>query len=151
MRRTAFFCSLFWVLFGLVTSMEAYKLKLGTVLKPGSGFFPFSAGVVLLALGLTALVQSARQQGGTGRRTRREPIRWWNIVIVLLATVAYGLSLETVGFVVCTFLFVCLVLRVVEPKPWKTVLFAGLVTAFAAEVVFNVIFKAQIPTGIFGL
>jgi hypothetical protein len=44
----------------------------------------------------------------------------------------------------------CLLLKVVEPQTWKTSIIGGLITAIAANLLFNVIFKAQIPSGILG-
>jgi len=39
---------------------------------------------------------------------------------------------------------------VVEPQSWKTAILGGLIGAIAANVIFNVIFRAQIPSGILG-
>jgi len=60
------------------------------------------------------------------------------------------LTLEKTGFLINTFLFICLLLKVVEPQSWKTAILGGLIAAIAANVVFNVIFRAQIPPGILG-
>jgi hypothetical protein len=38
----------------------------------------------------------------------------------------------------------------VEPQTWKTSILGGVITAIAANLVFNVLFKAQIPSGILG-
>ncbi len=150
MKRVLLFCNLFWLLFSLVVCVEAYRLKIGAINNPGSGFFPFSAGLVMLILSLIALFQSMGKNGKDEKATGQERFRWWNIVIILAAIMAYALSLEKTGFLINTFLFVCLLLKVVEPQRWKTAILGGLITAIAANVVFNVIFRAQIPSGIIG-
>jgi putative tricarboxylic transport membrane protein len=71
-------------------------------------------------------------------------------VIILAAITAYAFSLEKIGFLINTFLFICLLLKVVEPQTWKTAILAGLITSIAANLVFNVIFRTHIPTGILG-
>jgi putative tricarboxylic transport membrane protein len=71
-------------------------------------------------------------------------------VIILAAIALYAFSLEKIGFLINTFLFMCLLLKVVEPQTWKTAIIGGLIATFAANLVFNVIFRAQIPRGILG-
>jgi hypothetical protein len=44
----------------------------------------------------------------------------------------------------------CLLLKVVEPQTWKTAITGALITAVAANLIFNVIFQAQIPSGVLG-
>jgi putative tricarboxylic transport membrane protein len=150
MRRFALYCNLFWILFSLITCVEAYRLGLGSINQPGPGFFPFSAGLVMLILSLAALFQSIKKKNNVEKTTRQEPFRWWNIVIILIAVTAYAFSLEKIGFLINTFLFISLLLKVVEPQSWKTAIIGGLITAIGANLVFNVIFRAQIPSGILG-
>lgn len=145
-----FFCNLFWMLLSLITCIESYRLSIGSINKPGPGFFPFGAGLTMLFLSLTAIFQSIRKNGGEDKTTREEPFRWWSIVIILAAIMAYAFSLEKIGFLINTFLFICLLLKVVEPQTWKTSIIGGLIAAIVANIVFNVIFRAQIPAGVLG-
>ena len=150
MSRILFYSNLFWLLFSLVTCVEAYRLGLGAINQPGPGFFPFSAGFVMIILSLSALFQSMTKKKKVEKMNRQEPFRWWNIVIILAAITAYAFSLEKIGFLINTFLFMCLLLKVVEPQPWKTTILGGLITTIAANFIFNIIFRAQIPSGILG-
>jgi len=150
MRRIFLYCNLFWLLFSLFICVESYRLKLGAINQPGPGFFPFSAGLVMLILSLAALFQSIRGMEKEEKTLRQEPFRWWNIVIILIAITAYAFSLEKIGFLINTFLLICLLLKVVEPQTWKTAIIGGLITTIAANFIFNVIFRTQIPSGILG-
>ena len=150
MRRILLYTNLFWILVSLVTCVESYRLKLGTINTPGPGFFPFAAGFTMLILSLAGLFQSIRGREKEEKRLRQEPLRWWNIVIILAIVTAYAFSLEKVGFLINTFLFICLLLKVVEPQSWKTTIIGGFLTAVAANLIFNVIFQAHIPSGILG-
>ena len=145
-----FFGNLFWLLFSLITCIESYRLSIGSMSQPGPGFFPFGAGFIMLFLALAGLWQSLKKSGGKEQTNRDEPVRWKSIVIILVATVVYAFSLETIGFLINTFLFMCILLKVVEPQTWKTSIIGGLIAAIAANIVFNVIFQAQIPSGILG-
>jgi putative tricarboxylic transport membrane protein len=148
--RIFLYCNLFWVLFSLVTCIEAYRLNLGTVHEPGPGFFPFGAGFIMLLLSLAALLMSVGKKQKVEATSRQETFRWWNIVIILAAITAYALSLEKIGFLINTFLFMCLLLKVVEPQTWKTAIIGGLITTLLANLIFNVVFRTQIPKGILG-
>jgi putative tricarboxylic transport membrane protein len=150
LARIVIYCNLFWLLFALLTCIEAYRLGLGAINQPGPGLFPFSAGFIMLILSLAALFQSVAKKKKGEETNRQQPIRWWNIVIILAAITAYAFSLERIGFLVNTFLFMCLLLKVVEPQTWKTAILGGLITTVAANLIFNVIFRAQIPSGILG-
>ena len=150
MRRVALYCNVFWLLFSLIICTESYRLKLGVATKPGPGFFPFGAGLIMLFLSLIALFQWMGKKDSLEIAVQKKPVRWWNIIIILAAIPAYTLSLEKVGFFINTFLFISLLLKVVEPQTWKTSILGGVITAIAANLVFNVLFKAQIPSGILG-
>ena len=150
MKRTRAYCNLFWLLFSLIICVEAYRLKIGTIHDPGPGFFPFGAGLIMLLLSLAALLQSVTTKQKVDETSRQETFRWWNIVIILATITAYALSLEKIGFLINTFVFMSLLLKVVEPQPWKTAVIGGLITTLAANVIFNVIFRTQIPNGILG-
>jgi putative tricarboxylic transport membrane protein len=104
----------------------------------------------MLILSLAALLQSRARKQKVEETSRQETFRWWNIAIILAAITAYALSLEKIGFLINTFLFMCLLLKVVEPQTWKTAIIGGLITTLAANLVFNVVFRTQIPKGIFG-
>jgi putative tricarboxylic transport membrane protein len=150
MRRVALYCNVFWLLFSLITCIESHRLNLGVLTKPGPGFFPFGAGLIMLLLSLIALFQWMHHKESSKEMTQKEPLRWWNIVIILAVTLAYALSLEKIGFLINTFLLITLLLKVVEPQTWKTSILGGVITAIAADLVFNVLFQAQIPSGILG-
>jgi putative tricarboxylic transport membrane protein len=149
-RRVVLYCNLFWLLFAVVTCEESLRLKLGAVTKPGSGFFPFSAGIVMLVLALAALLQSFRKKAGGEKEAGGASFRWWSIIIIFASVTAFALTLETLGFLINTFLFITIMLKVVQPQPWKTSIIGGLISAVVADLLFNVVFRAQIPAGILG-
>lgn len=150
MWSATFYCNVFWLLFSLITCVECYRLGVGRIAQPGPGFFPFGAGLIMFILSLMALSQSIGKKTKTEKTIRQDPLRWWNIVIILASIPAYALSLERLGFLINTFLFISILLKVVEPQSWKTAILGGLVTTIAANLLFNVIFRVQIPSGIIG-
>jgi putative tricarboxylic transport membrane protein len=150
MRSVKICSSLFWILFSVVVSREAFRLPMGEMKDPGAGFFPLMIGLLMMLLALIALFQSIREKKEGPRPQPQESFRWWNIVIILAALIAYALTLERVGFLINIFLFMLLLLKVIEPQTWKRAVLAGLTTAIVSDLFFNVILGAQIPSGILG-
>ena len=152
MKRITFYCSIFWLLFSLILCIESYRLSMGGIRSPGPGLFPFCLGFVMAVLSLIGAIQSlGKHQYEKGQAPdSRQPFRWWNIAVIIAAILAYALALETLGFFICTFIFVGLLLKVVEPQPWKVAVVGGLIAAVSSEIVFNILLRSRIPSGIFG-
>jgi ABC-type xylose transport system permease subunit len=153
MRSVKICCSLFWLLFSAVISREAFRLPMGEMRDPGAGFFPLLIALVTGLLGLIALVQSIREkkakdEAQVSRST--EPFRWLNLVVIIAALLAYALTLTTVGFMINTFLFMLILLKVIDPQTWKKAILAAVITALTSDLFFNVLLQAQIPSGILG-
>jgi len=150
MKRIIIYCNIFWLLFAILTCIESYRLKLGEINHPGPGFFPFGAGLVMIILSLMGLFITITKKEEFREVSSEEKIRWWNIIIIIGAISGYAFSLDRVGFLINTFLFITLLLKVIEPQSWKKSIIGGVITAIAANFVFNVVFRVQIPSGILG-
>jgi putative tricarboxylic transport membrane protein len=150
MRRVYLYCNIFWFLFSLVLCIESFRLSIGAIRSPGPGFFPFCVGFVMAGLSLIGAIQSLGKYEMGQRSDSQEPFRWWNIAVILAAILGYALALEALGFFICTFIFVGLLLKVVEPQPWKVAVVGGLIAAVSSDIVFNILLQSQIPSGIFG-
>jgi putative tricarboxylic transport membrane protein len=126
---------------------------MGEMRDPGAGFFPLLIGLLTGLLALIALIQSikAKREKDEAQASRSaERFRWWNIVVILAALAAYALTLTTLGFMINTFLFMLILLKVIEPQTWKKAVMAALITAVASDLFFNVLLGAQIPPGMLG-
>jgi hypothetical protein len=151
-RSLKIWCSLFWLLFAVVMGQRASLLPMGEMRDTGGGFFPLLIAVVTGLLAILALI-SALKEKQQPRKTEADPVepfRWGNLVIIVAALAAYGLTLEKIGFLVNTFLFMLLLVKVIEPQSWTKSLLAALITAVVAELFFNVLLSAQIPKGLLG-
>jgi putative tricarboxylic transport membrane protein len=132
---------------------RASLLPMGEMRDTGGGFFPLLIAAITGLLAILAFI-SALKEKPEPRETETgpvQPFRWWNLVIIVAALVAYGLTLEKVGFLVNTFLFMLLLVKVIETQSWTKALIAALITSVVSELFFNVLLSAQIPKGILGL
>lgn len=150
MKRIYLYCNIFWLLFSLILCIESYRLSIGGIRTPGPGLFPFCLGFAMAGLSLIGAIQSLGKHEKEQTSDSEEPFRWWNIAFIIAAILAYALALETLGFFICTFIFVSLLLKVVEPQPWKVAIVGGLIAAVSSDIAFNILLQSQIPSGIFG-
>ncbi len=137
--------ALFLLAFGLLAVFEARKLTLGTLGRPGPGFFPFYLGVAmcLVALGLAARGAWARggevaagpvpgeQPAGPGRR------QWSKVLYTLLGLLVYAFILEPIGFPAASVLLMLFLFRVIEPQRWSVAVVTSLGTALGAYGLFK--------------
>jgi putative tricarboxylic transport membrane protein len=150
MKRSILYCNLFWLLISLILCFESYRIGIGAIREPGPGFFPFCVLFVMAVLSLIGAILSIGKYEKERKSDSEEPFRWWNIVVIIAAILAYAFALETLGFFVCTFLFIGLLLKVIDPQPWRVSILGGLIAAVSSDIVFNVLLQSQIPSGIFG-
>jgi hypothetical protein len=152
-RTVKLWCGLFWLFFSVAMGWQAWRLPMGEMREPGAGFFPLLIAVVTGLLAILAIIPALKEkpQPRGEEPPPSEPFRWWNLVIIVAALAAYGLTLPEIGFMVNTFLFMLLLVKVIEPQTWTKSLIAALITAVAAELFFNGLLSTQIPKGILGL
>ena len=149
MKKPNFWSSLFWLAFSIFICFGSMRLKIGTFHNPGTGFFPFLAGVVFAVLSLTLLIQSLvageNVEGILGK------VRWKNIILVLICLVVYAVVLEKLGFMISTVFFIGVVLRVIEKKRWSLVVVVSISATLVFWVIFQYWLQSQLPKGMFGI
>jgi putative tricarboxylic transport membrane protein len=134
--------SLFWLCVSVFAAVHGFALGLGTVQRPGPGFFPFWGGVVLGLLSLPLLIRAF----GAAERLSLSGIRWWTLVLVASALLGYLLFLERLGFALVTFVFLFLLFRL-ERTGWARSAMWSLLATAATWVLFGLWLKTQLPRG----
>ena len=137
--------ALFWLAISIFVSVEGFSLKLGSLNRPGPGFFPFWGGLVLGFLSLILLVSALKKRG----TITLSGIRWPKLLLVAAALLGYLLLLEKLGFVIVTFLFLLLLFRL-EDKGWVWSVASSALGAVSCYALFKLWLKTQLPAGPFG-
>ena len=145
--------SLFWMTIGIFVCYEAYKLELGTLRDPGSGFVFFWAGIIMIGLSLGILIQAIRETAVPGelKRVLWTEIRWKKIVIVLVVLFLYAYIFTPLGFILSTFLLLTFLFKAVEPQSWTKAILAAIVSALTSYVIFQLWLGSQLPKGFLGI
>ena len=142
--------ALFLLFFSIYVCVVSWRLGLGSLHKPGSGFMPFWSAVLIAILAVILLVQEIRSARTAAQEERGEKPNWKSIGLTLLFFLAYILSLEYIGFVVGTMLFTAMILRVIEKKRWFLSAWVSVAMAFACYYIFKVWLQAELPRGLIG-
>lgn len=144
--------SLFWILLGVLFCIGGLHYGIRRSGIPGPGFLPLVTGLVLVAFSLILLISRFLKRSDTagpigepmpgGQALKR-------ILKVLGALFLYVLLLEPLGFLLTTFLFMVLLLRL-EPRSWLFIVPGAIGASLFFFVLFKVLLRVPLPQGILG-
>ena len=70
--------------------------------------------------------------------------------VIVVALLAYTLSMEHLGFILSTSLFIGFLLWLVEPQRWYVIVFGSVLSSLTTYLVFKVWLDTALPVGLFG-
>jgi putative tricarboxylic transport membrane protein len=146
-RDANLWTGLFLMVFSGAVISEAIQLEIGTPKSPGSGFMIFGAAGVLGLLALHQFIKSLRSMGREAEKASKE-IHWKRIVSVILANIIYIFLLQPVGFLLCTFLLLCLLFQIHEKGRWVSAVGGAALTSFLSYLVFSRMLQLHLPRGL---
>lgn len=147
MRKHDLISTAFWFLFGLFIVLYAPQFNLGTAGMPGTGLMPFLAGLIVCAFALLSFIQAWLSPAGDTERIWQN-IRYPKLITVVMVLIAYTFFFERLGFIICTFAMMYVLMNIVGSMKWSSSLFGALLCALVAYLVFEVWLRAQLPKGI---
>ena len=116
---------------------------------PGPAFLPFWLGAVMAVLALLLLIGALRERDpGEDWVPRGEGLR--RLAWVMGLTVALVASLDLVGMIVGTVVFMVVLVRALDRHPWPTTLAVALAVAAFNYLVFTRWLRVPLPVGVFG-
>ena len=138
----------FWLFFGILASVESYRLGLGTVNRPGPGFLYFYIGIFVSIMALIILARAWVTKKETGKIFGGHTIR--KALLVLAAVFLYAVLMEPLGFIPVTFFLFLFILGFVEKKGWIAAILTSVAVTVAAYLLFETALQSQLPKGIIG-
>ena len=142
-----------WALGFLVASgaylAAALAFPFGDVAKPGPGFFPVGVGVFLCLVAAASMIGRRRgAPAGAGVASLPRDARA-RVSATILGLVAFCLLLPWVGYPVCAFLFIALLLRRLGGARWPGVVITAVLGALVSYYVFGVLLGVPFSAGPF--
>ena len=139
-----------WLCMAIFVSGMGIKFGLGTPSYPGPGFFPFLVGLILLGLSIGILVLTLKEKY-RGVDFSEWPFFGKKVFFTLAILLAYSFSLESLGYLIGSFLLMVYLFKVPGAQKWW---FSTLVTVVVIALTyyfFGVLLQAQFPKGVLNI
>lgn len=141
-----------WVILGLIISIWSSTFPFVTSKAAGPAVFPFACGLILILLGSVLFFQVWKQSEG---KATTKPLIPHGAALKRVAMTLGGMFLSAIfldhlGFVLTMFFLILFLLRGVQPKKWGVDLFYTSVFTLACYMIFEVLFKTELPRGFLG-
>jgi putative tricarboxylic transport membrane protein len=144
----------FWIALGIFVCALSWRTGFGLFREPGPGFVAFAAGLCMAGLGVL-MIGASLAEGGTGRGVR-EPgvglatVAWIRIIYVTALLIAYAALMDSLGFILTTFLVLWALLFDWGKRNWFGSLVVAGVTAALSYLVFERLLGLPFPAGVLG-
>lgn len=141
------------ILLGLSGTLliESMRLSFGGLRRPQAGFFPTILSAVLAVLSLVLLGQAPKEKEERASPFRLGPESWRRIALAVGVLLAFGFSVDFLGYTLSSFLLVAILLRAIEPMRWWWIIIIALSTSVISYGIFGWLLQTPLPTGIFGI
>jgi putative tricarboxylic transport membrane protein len=111
---------------------------------------PFWSGALVGVLAAVLLIRDLWPDRTASADEAKEKVSWKSVALTLVYFLAYILSLEYLGFIVATVLFVGIILKNIEKKKWLPAASVSLGIALGSYYVFKIWLQAELPKGFLG-
>jgi len=137
-----------WFAVSLFVIEHGRRLELGTINEPGMGFMMFWLGLTMAAISLAIAVQAVQNEGPSVRALWIGT-RWQKTLIVIVTFVVYSIAFTRLGFILSTIPLMLVLLRAIDPVPWRTALPISIGAPFLVWWVLKSLLQIQLPSGWF--
>ncbi|MFL6517828.1 MAG: tripartite tricarboxylate transporter TctB family protein [Bacillus sp. (in: firmicutes)] len=124
----------------IIGSRSIASSSYGSVVGPD--IFPFILGVLLTILSIRLFYETFN---GKTQEKNKEKLQYKPFLIILAATLIYILTLESVGYVITTFLFLFVCFQTMERAKWLTSLIIAGCFSGVVYFIFVEILKGTLP------
>jgi putative tricarboxylic transport membrane protein len=135
---------------GVFVIWLSFKLKIGTIHDPGSGYVLFYTGVLMCLFAATIAV-AAVTEGGPTFGSRWEGARWTKPAVLIACLFVFCFALEPLGFLVSSIPLMLLLLRAIDPVRWPLAIPLAVLAPFGVWWVLKRVLLIQLPAGIFDI
>ena len=139
-------------LFGLGICLKSLTYPIGSFKAPAGGFFPLLVSIILMGLSAVMTIQAflvkEEKEKAKFFPAKESPKR---IFLGFVSLLGFRYLLPVIGFGPSTFVFVCLLAKVLGPYSWKVSVFLSVVTAVISYYLFQVFLKVPMPRSLLGI
>jgi putative tricarboxylic transport membrane protein len=133
---------------GIGVVIGSIRLKVGTLLVPQPGFFPFLGGIVLIGLSIVLLAQSRFKRGTAPQEESPAVFGEWRRPLILVVSMSiYTAVLEMLGYVLPTAVLAAVILRVLGVTSWRVLTAASVGLSIGTYYLFGRLLGIELPAG----
>ena len=142
----------FWILLGIGICIQSIRHGLWDPAGPGGGFIPFLTGLLIGVIGLL-LFLGERAKGSKQEEAKKF---WENRIAMKRVFYLVGilclmaLVMLKLGFLLASVLVTILMIRLMEPKKWITVIAVSVGSCFTIYFLFKFLMQINLPKGFLG-
>ncbi len=155
MKNRETIIAVFWILLGSIITIWSSTFPFGSGKRLGPAWFPFILGLIVILLGAILCCRAILKKEIYPEKNLESLLpkdaALHRVAFVLLAMLAAAALFDVLGFLITTFCLMLFLFRVIEPQLWKVDLFYVLIFTLGSYILFRVLLKVQLPTGILGL
>jgi len=135
---------------GVFVVWSGYKLKIGGIHDPGSGFVVFYTGI-LMCLFAVSIIVAAVTEGGPTIGSLWAGTRWTKPLIVTGCLTLFAFLLQPLGFLLSAIPLLLLLLRVIDPVRWTLAIPLAVLAPLCVWWVLKHGLLIQLPAGMFNI
>ena len=144
--------NLFWILLGIGICIQSVRHQLWNPDGPGSGFIPFLTGLLIGGVGFL-LFLGEQLKPSEQRETRKfweNPVALRRVLCLVGSLCVMAFLMPRLGFLLTSTLASILMIRVIEPKKWVTVVSTSVVSCLLIYSLFRFLVQIKLPKGFLG-
>ena len=150
MKNAELWGGLGWLAFSVFVVAAGRGLGVGAVNDPGSGFLLFWLGLLMCAFSASILASAVRA-GGPSLASLWQDTRWRKVLVIIASLCAFALLLDKIGFLLAAVPLMLVLLRAIDPVPWRIALPVGIGATLAIWWLLKRLLLIQLPAGLLGI
>ena len=132
---------------GVVGAWSSAQLKMGSFRHPGVGFLPFGLCTILILFSLALII--SRLKKGTPSKPFWPSHTWLRPLLGAVILGLYALVIETMGFLLTTFIFLLIWMGVIERIHWLKMVLVSVGVTVGLYLIFGFFLEVPVPMGFF--
>jgi putative tricarboxylic transport membrane protein len=134
---------------GLLILLYAPHYDLGRLSAPGPGFMPFLTGLAILVFSVITFLNGLLDKSTEAQKIWAN-MEWRKLIFTVVMLMAYALFLDKIGFIICTFFLILILVRYAGSRSWLVSILGGGLSSILCYLLFETWLRTQLPRGIFG-
>ena len=108
----------------------------------GPDIFPIGLGIVLILLSIRLLFETFKY---SGQKAKGGKLDYKRFLVIFIAAILYVALLETLGYVITTFLFLIISFQVMERGGWLKTIIIAAAFSFGVYYLFVEVLQGSLP------